>query len=115
MTKTETRPKKKRPVNPDDVAFGKWVSAMLTANEMTQSGLAREIDCSRAHVSRIVSGTHSGMSDDVVVRIAKAFQVAPDVAFHAARRIPPEISRILKTSPASIYGQIRSLNGVPSK
>lgn len=111
MTSPDTKPKE---IDPAHKAFGDWVQTMLDTSGITQADLARELGCTRAHLSRIVSGKHSGVSDEIITRLAHRFGVPTDDVFHLAHRVPPEIEELLVDAPPTIYRQIRDWHRYPT-
>jgi transcriptional regulator with XRE-family HTH domain len=73
------------------MAFGKLVRDSRTSTGMTLAELSAEIDLSIAYLSRIERDRENPPRDELIRRIACALKLSEDVAFAAARRLPPDL------------------------
>ena len=74
----------------DDIDFSYWLELQLTERNWTQSELSRRSGVSRQIISTYIKRQRLTPEPQVLVSIARAFHLPPEVVFRAAGVLPLE-------------------------
>jgi transcriptional regulator with XRE-family HTH domain len=88
--------------------FGERIKRHRLAAGLTQRELADKVNVGVPHISK-VEADRENPSDDLILRLARAFEQDADELFLAARKLPPALAEEVATDPARALQFFRTM------
>jgi transcriptional regulator with XRE-family HTH domain len=88
--------------------FGRRIKRHRLDAGMTQRDLAGMVGVGVPHVSK-VEADRENPSDDLILRLAKVFDLDADELFLTARRLPPALAEDMANDPAKALQYFRTM------
>ena len=88
--------------------FGARIKRHRLAAGLTQRELADKVSVGVPHVSK-VEADRENPSDELIVRLARVFDVDADELFLTARRLPPGLAEDVASNPAQVLQYFRTM------
>lgn len=99
-----------RPKREPSPELARMIQKRLDQLEMSKSQLAREAGLSQGYVSKLVAGTETPPSEQMVHILAGILELDPDEMMFAARMIPRDLEiQILTRDPVRVRAAIAEM------
>lgn len=128
LTTTDSRYCDKMSSRMDTIDFANWLIEEMEKREWSQSDLARKANINRQVISTYVQRKRTKPDEDVLISIAHAFKLPPEIVFRAAGLLPPavhidddmqqiihEIDKLPKQDREEVLAYIRMLKNLRNK
>jgi transcriptional regulator with XRE-family HTH domain len=95
------------------VAVGELLRLKRVSNKNTLSDIAGKVGVSPNYISEIEKGIKSNPSDEIVVKLAKVFELNEDDLFTAFKKVPLSVKNEVTAHP-NLVKAISQLNSDPN-